>query len=252
MSEFTKNFSKKHVLTPFTSRNCFVILRLRRLVMSEIKRLFGQKLKFYRKARNITQAELAERINLNVRQISRMEAGENFASPETLEKLSIALGIKVADFFNFNINRNRYTTGNHDKIICYKARIQGCLTKFYSQSTKENFSLKDFSPEIKNKYFSDLSKTHRHTVVIEILENNKIKNEVIYFPNGSMKLVDTEKQIVKERNLDNIIKEIISLSDNETMMKFLNTIICACKTKSETKRLKTIIKSLNILNDMKN
>ena len=43
-----------------------------------IKNLFGRKIKEYRKKRNLTQAQLAELVNVDDKHISCIESGKNF------------------------------------------------------------------------------------------------------------------------------------------------------------------------------
>ena len=50
----------------------------------------------------ITQAKLAEKTNLSVDQISRIERGERAPSLESIEKISNALKIRSSELFNFD------------------------------------------------------------------------------------------------------------------------------------------------------
>jgi transcriptional regulator with XRE-family HTH domain len=61
----------------------------------------GLRLKSWRKQRNLTQEELAEKIELSVHAISAIERGINFPSTTTLEKLSSILNIPLAEFYSF-------------------------------------------------------------------------------------------------------------------------------------------------------
>jgi len=50
----------------------------------------------------MTQAKLAEKTNLSVDQISRIERGERAPSLESIEKISNALKIRSSELFNFD------------------------------------------------------------------------------------------------------------------------------------------------------
>lgn len=54
--------------------------------MSELKKLLGRRVQELRKARKIKQEELAEMINIAPRNMSNIETGRCFPSPENIEK----------------------------------------------------------------------------------------------------------------------------------------------------------------------
>ncbi len=65
------------------------------------RKLFGQKLKNIRKFQKYTQEKLAELIDIDVRQIARIEAGESLPSLETFIKISDVLQVTPNDLLNF-------------------------------------------------------------------------------------------------------------------------------------------------------
>lgn len=69
--------------------------------MSEVKKLLGRRIQELRKAKNIKQEKLAELIGIATRNLSNIETGRTFPSPETLEKISIELDVKIKDLFDF-------------------------------------------------------------------------------------------------------------------------------------------------------
>ncbi len=102
--------------------------------MAELKKLLGRRIKELRKIRNIKQEELAELINIAPRNLSNIETGRCFPSPDNLEKIAQSLNIKVKELFDFEhqqdneelfteiINRikpaNRERLQDFYKIIC--------------------------------------------------------------------------------------------------------------------------------------
>lgn len=66
-----------------------------------IKNLFGRKIKEYRKKRNLTQAQLAELVNVDDKHISCIESGKNFPSADLIERLATSLNIEPKDLFEF-------------------------------------------------------------------------------------------------------------------------------------------------------
>ena len=69
--------------------------------MQNIKKLFGLKLKQVRINKNLTQEKLAELVDINPRQLSRIESGNSFPSVSTLEKMCTVLDVLPVDLFNF-------------------------------------------------------------------------------------------------------------------------------------------------------
>lgn len=66
-----------------------------------IKNLFGRKIKEYRKKKNLTQAQLAELVNVDDKHISCIESGKNFPSPDLIERLATSLNVEPKDLFEF-------------------------------------------------------------------------------------------------------------------------------------------------------
>lgn len=69
--------------------------------MVNIKVLFGRKIKECRKKKGLTQAQLAEFVNVDDKHISCIESGKNFPSPDLIERLATALNIEPKDLFEF-------------------------------------------------------------------------------------------------------------------------------------------------------
>lgn len=66
-----------------------------------IKKLIGLRIKELRKARHLSQEQLAEMIDISQNALSYIETGENFFSSDTLEKLIHALEIEPQELMTF-------------------------------------------------------------------------------------------------------------------------------------------------------
>ena len=64
-----------------------------------IKKTFGEKIKRLRKAKNLTQEQLAEMIDIAPKNLSKIEVGTCFVSAETLENLIVALDTTTEEIF---------------------------------------------------------------------------------------------------------------------------------------------------------
>jgi transcriptional regulator with XRE-family HTH domain len=69
--------------------------------MAGIKKKLGVRISKLRLEAGMTQAKLAEKSNLSIDSISRIERGDRAPSLESLEKIAEALGIDPAELLNF-------------------------------------------------------------------------------------------------------------------------------------------------------
>jgi len=65
----------------------------------DIKSIFGENLKFYRKTKQLSQEQLSEKVNISVKHLSSIERGLTFVSADLLEKLAFSVDIPVFYFF---------------------------------------------------------------------------------------------------------------------------------------------------------
>ncbi len=70
--------------------------------MDDLKKMFGQRVRKIRQKQNLSQEELAEKIDIAVNNMGKIERGESFVTAVTLEKLATVLNVKVEDFFKFD------------------------------------------------------------------------------------------------------------------------------------------------------
>jgi transcriptional regulator with XRE-family HTH domain len=64
-----------------------------------IKSVFGENLKFYRKAKKLSQEQLSEKVDISVKHLSSIERGLNFVSADLLEKLAVSVEVPAFYFF---------------------------------------------------------------------------------------------------------------------------------------------------------
>jgi len=69
--------------------------------MPRLSSQFGRRLKFLRRAKHLTQVELADKIALSPSFISSLERGIDAPSFETLEAIAETLEVPVMELFNF-------------------------------------------------------------------------------------------------------------------------------------------------------
>jgi transcriptional regulator with XRE-family HTH domain len=64
-----------------------------------VKKIFGENLKYYRKQKDLTQEEFAELIGIGVAHVGNLERGEKFISAELLEEISKKLEVSPSNLF---------------------------------------------------------------------------------------------------------------------------------------------------------
>lgn len=69
-----------------------------------LKNQLGKRVQDLRKAQKLTQEMLAEKINIDITSLSKIETGRNYPQPETLCKISNALGVELNQLFLFEEN----------------------------------------------------------------------------------------------------------------------------------------------------
>lgn len=69
--------------------------------MENMKVLLGARIKEIRKARGLTQEQLAEKIDVEQKHVSRIESGKNYPTIDRLEKMADALNVPLMGFFEF-------------------------------------------------------------------------------------------------------------------------------------------------------
>lgn len=69
------------------------------------RKFFGQKIKNLRKLHGFTQEKMSELIDIDVRQVARIEAGESLPSVETLIKMANILSVTPNDLIYTGDNK---------------------------------------------------------------------------------------------------------------------------------------------------
>ena len=65
----------------------------------DVKIIFGENLKYYRKERHLSQEQLSEKVGITVKHLSSIERGLNFVSADLLGKLAFSVSVPIFYFF---------------------------------------------------------------------------------------------------------------------------------------------------------
>jgi DNA-binding response OmpR family regulator len=78
---------------------CLESKGLLRMSEEALRESLGAAIRERRKSQGLTLAQMAERANVSLGYLSQIELGKNSASIETLYRISLGLGVKMADLF---------------------------------------------------------------------------------------------------------------------------------------------------------
>lgn len=98
--------------------------------MGEISKKLGKRLKELREQRGLTQLELAELIDMESSNLSKIERGAQIPKEESLLKLTLALNIQVKDLFDYEHFADKKTLLNNINNILKNSDIE-TIRKFY-------------------------------------------------------------------------------------------------------------------------
>ena len=65
----------------------------------ELRGIFSENIKRYRHNRNLSQADLAEKLDISVNFLCNIENGKRWISPQTLVKFAAALNVETYELF---------------------------------------------------------------------------------------------------------------------------------------------------------
>ena len=70
-----------------------------RVIMSDLAKILGQRIRNHRTAKGLSQERLAERSGCHPTYIGQIERGEKNATIESIEKISLALNVSLSRLF---------------------------------------------------------------------------------------------------------------------------------------------------------
>ena len=103
------------------------------------KKLFGTQVKLLRNFRKLTQEELLEQINIDIRQLARIEAGTSFVTSETIEKLCTALNVTYKELFDFENIEDNMTCEDIKKYKQNYSKLSKLMQKIAQNKTKTEY-----------------------------------------------------------------------------------------------------------------
>lgn len=72
--------------------------------------LLGMRMKEIRKARQMSQEQVSDKVGISPKHLSRVEMGKGYPSLETLEKIASVLQVELKEFFDFDAYKGDLVT----------------------------------------------------------------------------------------------------------------------------------------------
>lgn len=69
--------------------------------MKSVRKRLGERIRWLRKVRGLTQEQLAEFLDIDQKQVSCIERGVNAPAMDRLQSIADALGVQIRDLFDF-------------------------------------------------------------------------------------------------------------------------------------------------------
>ena len=216
--------------------------------MNNLKELFGENLQFIRKAKGLTQEQLGELIDINQRQLTRIECGINFPSSDTLEKICCCLNVPIKQLFDFELKEQEVVKTGTDSRCTYKAIKFGDIVKLklLDKDEKTNKIVQSNNKEIKctdsDKEMLRIAKKSAKPITVEYLDDGNTYRITIYFPDGSFKhiknIVNTDVQINK------ITESLKGFSNDNEKLELFQKAIWALSNRFTYERTKKFLEEL--------
>lgn len=110
--------------------------------MSDIKRLLGKKIRLIRRARNLTQEQLAEYVDIGTPNISYIENGKFAPSIETLQRIANALKVPPYELYKFDDIKSPEDIKN--ELFCALENDEQMLNVIYQIFLALRFNIKKY------------------------------------------------------------------------------------------------------------
>jgi len=78
----------------------------------DVRELLGKRIHFFRKQRQLSQAVLAEKADISITFLSKIERGIKYPTSETISGIANGLGVELCDLF-----RQDETTADHKNML---------------------------------------------------------------------------------------------------------------------------------------
>ena len=213
--------------------------------MTNFKHGLGTNLKLIRKAKEITQEDLAGIIGIHSRQLSKIETGEHFPSCKTLEKICIALDVTPKELFDFEflVSENEGVMTGTDNIAAFQVKRIG----------KESDNVYELFPNktIKEKTCTDetMAKTAKalnKPVFVEYFDENKTSKIVVFYPDGKEKVIVNSVDVEAKQSMNYMMKEFKKIAKDKASTQFIKLALEALNDDNALVKIDNLIEGMKL------
>lgn len=219
-------------------------------IMKTFKESLGLKIKEYRKSRGYTQEKLAEIIELNQRQLTRIESGENYPSAETIEKICIALDIEPKWIYDFEwqIKESLAKTGTDAKPVLRLVKKDEVITVKSSspEIIKEFKTKRQFPANQSEKSIIECARKMNQAIKVEYFDGRERSNIKVFHPDGIIETLLTNEQVLTFKTFEKLNEKVKSISKDRNKMNFVIKAIESLEDKEALKELQYLIKGIEL------
>ena len=219
--------------------------------MTYLKQAFGQNLRLLRKARGLTQEQLSELINLNQRQLTRVESGDSFVSSTVLEKLVVALNVDIKTLFDFKLkevilNKTGTDDNFHYKIIKTDNVIR--LQKINTLQKTPQIEEEKIIESAPDEYLINTAKMLNTSITAQYLKDKRHAYTYIYHPNGKIDLIKAGNVNTEEnKNIEKLLDKIKKIAANKQQVNYINLAFESLSNKAARQELKMILNGMDLV-----
>lgn len=213
--------------------------------MDEIKKYFGINLKRLRVSKKLTQEKLAEYIDVNQRQLTRIETGRSFPSFNTLDKICCTLDVDPTCLFDFSEYREVAKTGTDNVRYIAKRNNNVILLNEYKDN-KTSTEAKSFQITSEESMIG-MAKRLNKFITVDYFDENGYLKSIVYNPDGSFKVLENENK--NEIILNDIKNEIEAIKASAKKLKFISLALNALEDRNSAEKLQNIIEGMLLQDD---
>lgn len=211
--------------------------------MANFKQGLGSNLKITRKARGITQEDLAGIIGIHSRQLSKIETGEHFPSCKTLEKLCMALDLSPKDLFDFEFlieeNEGIMTGTDNTTVLQVSKTPKNNVYELFPNKVLKEKTCTDST-------MSKTAKAINKPVFVEYFENKKVSKIVVFYPDGKEKVVLNSVDVEAKRNMNYMLKEYKKICKDKAATDFIKLALTSLHNDNDLKKLDNLVQGMKL------
>lgn len=216
--------------------------------MTNFKTGVGTNIKLLRKAKSITQEDLAGIIGIHSRQLSKIETGEHFPSCKTLEKICITLNVSPVDLFDFEF----LTEENEGAMTGTGSAISFQVSKTNKANVYQLFG----EGKEKNKICTDESmsktaKTLNVPIYVEYFDEKRASKIVVFYPDGKEKVIKNSVDVEYQQNVNSMVNAFRKVAKNKRESEFVKLALEALKSDDSLEKLSNLVDGMKLVRGIK-